>query len=62
MFHAMLFTGFSEDGSSPLPALNLWPRATERFQSSMSDYPWGVPSGCVIYSTMGGVRGPVILV
>lgn len=41
MFHAMLFTGFSEDGSSPLPALNLWPRATERFQSSMSDYPWG---------------------
>lgn len=62
MFHTMLFTRFSEDGSSPSPALNLWLHATERFQSSMSDYPWGVPSGCVVYSTMGGVRGPVILV
>lgn len=34
MFHAMRFAGFSEDGSSPLPALNLWLRATASFQSS----------------------------
>ena len=31
----MRFAGFSEDGSSPLPALNLWLRATSPFQSSM---------------------------
>lgn len=30
----MRFAGFSEDGSSPLPALNLWLRATASFQSS----------------------------
>ena len=35
MFHAMRFAGFSEDGSAPLPALNLWLRATAPFQSSM---------------------------
>jgi len=36
MFHAMRFAGFSEDGSAPLPALNLWFRATAPFQSSRS--------------------------
>ena len=35
MFPAIRFAGFSEDGSAPLPALNLWLRATEPFQSSM---------------------------
>ena len=55
MFHAMRFAGFSDDGSAPLSALNQWPRAPVSFQPSMSDYPWGVPSGCVIYSTMSGV-------
>ena len=37
MFHAMRFAGFSEDGSAPLPALNLWFRATAPFQSSRSE-------------------------
>lgn len=55
MFHAMRFSGFSDDGSEPLSALNPWPHAPVSFQSSMSDYPWVVPSGSVIYSTMGGV-------
>ena len=55
MFHAMRFAGFSDDGSAPLPALNQWSRAPVSFQLSMSDYQWGVPSGCVIYSMMGVV-------
>lgn len=48
MFHAMRFSGFSEDGSEPLPALNLWFRATAPFRSSMSEAPQQP------YATYGG--------